>query len=120
MYGIYDSDTLTDLINTVHRMHNTTTWKEGTFAGRLNQMYELYLNQEDMHHFAIKLVLYWTMVRENYVKMYEGFIEELKTYSKVIKILSKGYLPIYLLSPSKLERILSEVRVAIAKVKQRL
>ena len=42
--------------------------------------------------------------------MYERFIEELK-----IRILPKGYLPIYLLPPSKLERILSEVRIAIAK-----
>ena len=26
MYGIYYSDTLTQLIETVHRMHNTTSW----------------------------------------------------------------------------------------------
>ena len=71
MYGVYNSDTLTDLINTVHRMHNTTTWKERTFAGKLNQMYELYLNKEGMHHFAINSVLYLIMVREKYVKMYE-------------------------------------------------
>ena len=25
MYGVYNCDTLTDLINTVHKMHNTTT-----------------------------------------------------------------------------------------------
>ena len=25
MYGVYNSDTLTELIDTVHRMHNTTT-----------------------------------------------------------------------------------------------
>ena len=36
-------------------------------------------------------------------------------YSKAIWILSKGYLPISLLPPSKLERISSEVKVAIAK-----
>ena len=36
-------------------------------------------------------------------------------YSKAIRILSKGYLPIYLLLPSKLERILNEVRKAITK-----
>ena len=47
--------------------------------------------------------------------MYERFIEELKLYSKVIRVLSKGYLPISLLPPSKLEKILSEVRIAIAK-----
>ena len=37
MYGIYNSDTLTELIETVHRMHNTTSWRERTFVGKLNQ-----------------------------------------------------------------------------------
>ena len=36
-------------------------------------------------------------------------------YSKVLRVLSKGYLPISLLPPSKLENILKEVRIAIAK-----
>ena len=47
--------------------------------------------------------------------MYERFIEELKLYSRAIRVLSKGYLPISLLPPSKLEKILSEVRIAITK-----
>ena len=47
--------------------------------------------------------------------MYGRLIEELKTYSKGIQIISKGYLPIYLLPPSKLERIFNEVRIAITK-----
>ena len=55
------------------------------------------------------------MVGEKYVKMYERFTEELKMYSKAIRVLSKGYLPISLLPPSKLEKILKEVRIAIAK-----
>ena len=47
--------------------------------------------------------------------MYERFIEELKSYSKAIRVLSKGYLPISLLLPSKLQKILNEVRTAITK-----
>ena len=47
--------------------------------------------------------------------MYERFIEELKLYSRAIRVLLKGYLPISLLPPSKLEKILSEVRIAIMK-----
>ena len=35
MYGIYNSDTLTALFNTVQNMQNVTTWKERTFAGKL-------------------------------------------------------------------------------------
>ena len=46
--------------------------------------------------FAINSMLFLTTVKEQYVKMYERFIEELKTYSKAIRILSKGYLPIHL------------------------
>ena len=42
MYSVYNSETLTELIDTVHRMHNTYSWKERTFAGRLNQWFELY------------------------------------------------------------------------------
>ena len=94
MYGVYNSDTLKDLINTVHRMQNFTTWNEKTFAGRLHNWMELYSHNECVHHYAINSVLFLTTVREKYVKMYERFIEELKLYWKAIGILSKGYLPI--------------------------
>ena len=43
MYGVYNSDTLKDLIDTVHRMQNFTTWNEKTFAGKLHDSMELYL-----------------------------------------------------------------------------
>ena len=35
MYGVYNSDTLEDLIDTVHKLHNKTTWNEKLFAGLL-------------------------------------------------------------------------------------
>ena len=69
MYGVYNSDTLTELIDMVHRMHNTTMWKERTFVGKLNQWLELYMHQEGMHHYAINSILFFT-IREKYVKMY--------------------------------------------------
>ena len=82
MYGVYNSDTLTDLIDTVHRMQNFTTWNE-----------KIYSQDKGMCNYAINSVLYFTTVREKYVKMYERFIDELKLYSKAIQVLSKGYLP---------------------------
>ena len=104
MYGVYNSDTLKDLIDTVHRMQNFTTWNEKTFAGKLHDWMEIYSQDEGMHNYAINSVLFLTTVREKYVKMYERFIEELKLYSRAIRVLSKGYLPISLLPPSKLEQ----------------
>ena len=110
-----NSDTLKDLIDTVHRMQNFMIWNEKTFAPRLHDWRELYLKDEGMRNYAINSILFLTTVREKYVRMFERFLEELKLYSRAIRILSKGYLPISLLPPSKLEKILSEVRITIAK-----
>ena len=115
MYSIYNSDTLTELIETVHRMQNTTSWRERTSAGKLNQWLVLYLHKDGMHYYAINSILFLTSIREKYVKMYERFLEQMKMYAKVIRILSKGYLPISLLPLSNLERILNEVRAALLK-----
>ena len=76
---------------------------------------EIYAQDEGMHNYAINSVLFLTTVREKYMKMYKRFIEELKLYSKAVRVLSKGYLPISLLPSSKLEKTLREVRIAIAK-----
>ena len=53
------------------------------------------------------------MAREKYVKMNERFINQLRMFSKTIRILSQGYLPISLLPPSKLNIILQEVKEAL-------
>ena len=36
MYGVYNSDTLDDLINTDHKLHNGTTWNEKLFSGQID------------------------------------------------------------------------------------
>ena len=115
MFGVYNPDTLKDLIDTVHRKQNFTTWNEKTFAGKLHDWMELYSRDEGIHNYAINSMLFLTTVQEKYVRIYERFIEELKLYSRAIRALSKGYLPISLLPPSKLEKILNQVRIAIAK-----
>ena len=89
MYGVYNSDTLTDLIDTVHRMQNFTTWNEKTFGGKLHDWIELYSQDKGICNYAINSVLFLTMVREIYVKMYERFIEELKLYSKAISFIKR-------------------------------
>ena len=70
------------------------------FAGKLHDWMEIYSQEEGKCNYAINSVQFLTTVQEKYVKMYERFIEELKLYSKAIRVLSKGYLPIPLLPPS--------------------
>ena len=96
-----------ELVNTVHQMQNVTTWKEKVFVSKMNEWHKHKL--EDIcseFDYSIDAVLFLTTVKEKYVRMYEKFINELKSYSKAIRILSKGYLPITLIMPSKLESIL--------------
>ena len=59
MYGVYNSDTLTDLIDTVHRMQNFTTWNEKTFAGKLHDWMELYSHNEGVQNYAINSILFF-------------------------------------------------------------
>ena len=42
MYGVYNSDTLEDLIDTVHKLHNRTMWNEKLFAGQIDNWYNYY------------------------------------------------------------------------------
>ena len=101
MYGVYNSDTLEDLINTVHKLHNQTTWNERLFAGQIKDWYHWYLSSRGVNHYAINSLLFLTTAGEKYVKMYERFINQVKEYLQVIRILSQGYLSISLLQPSK-------------------
>ena len=116
MYSKYNSDTLTNLIDMVHRMCNLTSLKERLFVGKANDWLKQQLTcHNDEHSYSITTLLFLRTINEKYVRMYERFINELKTYSQAICILSKGYLPITLIPPSKLETMLQQVKTALAK-----
>ena len=80
------------------------------FAGKIDNWYSWYLSEMGVGHYAINSLLFLTKAREKYVKMYEGLLINLRMYSQAIRILLKGYLPISLLPPSKLNTILQEVK----------
>ena len=97
MYGVYNSDTLENLINTVHKLNNKTTWNERLFSGQIKDWYRYCLTSKGVNQYVVKSVLFLTAVREKYVKKYERFLNQLKHYAQAIRVLSKGYLPISLL-----------------------
>ena len=116
MYDKYNSDTLTNLINMVYRMQTLTFLKEKLFVGKMNERLKQELTHyNNEHSYSISMLLFLTTIKEKYVRLYARFITELKSYSKAIHILSKGYLPISLIPPSKLEIILQQVKSALAK-----
>ena len=75
LYGIYNSDTLETLIDTVHRLCNECTWNEKLLAGKIEDWYCWYLSERGVNHYAINSMLFLTTAREKYVKMYEMFID---------------------------------------------
>ena len=84
-------------------------------------MHGLKINLAHIHNefdYSIDTMLFLTTMKEKYVRMYEKFKAELRSYSKAIRILSKGYLSITLITPSKLEALLKQVQIAIAKTNQ--
>ena len=115
MYGVYNSETLERLINTVHQMHNATIPNEELFAGKLSTAFTWYVNRNGVNHYAINSLLSLKTLKEKYVKLYEEFIMQLCSYDKATRNLAKGYLTISLITPSKLQEILNTVQVAIQK-----
>ena len=115
MYGVYNVDTLEKLIQMVHKMNNKSIWYERLYAGHVKKWFEMYSASQGANYYAIHSLLYLRTIQEKYVKIYEGFINQLKEYFHAIPILSKGYLPISLLLPLKLGRILQEVKQVLLK-----
>ena len=68
MYDVYNSDILTDLIDTVHRMQNFTTWNEKTSTEKLHDWMELCTQDEGVYNYAINSILFLMTIREKYVQ----------------------------------------------------
>ena len=49
------------------------------------------------------------------MEIYNEFISQLYIYAKAIRILAKGYLPILLITPLKLQEILNSTREMLTK-----
>ena len=66
-------------------------------------------------HYASNIMLYLRTIKDKYIEMYNEFILQLHNYTKVIRILAKGYLPISLIAPLELQEILALVKEMLTK-----
>ena len=116
MYGVYNADTLEKLIDTVHQIHNTTSSHERLFAEQSSlTLRSLYTNTLGLQYYSINSLLYLMTVQDKYIALYKELITQLPLYVTLIRILAKEYLPILLITPSKLQEILNEVKIVIRK-----
>ena len=84
----------------VHKMNTKSVWFERLYAGHVNKWFEMYSSSQGANYYAIHSLLYLRTIQEKYIKMYERFANQLKEYSRAIRILLTGYQPISLLPPS--------------------
>ena len=115
MYKIYNTETLEKLINTVQEIHNVTSSYKRLFAGEHNPaiLRLLYMNALGIQQYAFNSLLFLRVVQDKYISLYKALITQLKSYVSAIRILAKGYLPTTLITPSKLQEVLAEVKKSL-------
>ena len=116
-YGIYNAETLEQLIDTVHHIHNSTSSNKKLFAGQESSLtlWLIYANAQGIKNYYINSLLYLRTIKDKHVLLYKEFITQLHIYAAAIRILAKGYLPISFITPLKLKEILNEVRITVQK-----
>ena len=60
-------------------------------------------------------MLYLRTIKDKYIEIYNEFISQLHIYAKTVRILAKGYLPISLITPLKLQEIFNSVKEMLTK-----
>ena len=73
----------------------------------------LYAHSLGLHHYSINSLLYLRTIHDKYVALYRELITQLQIYASAIRILARGYLPNTLVTPSKLQEILKNVKKAL-------
>ena len=69
----------------------------------------LYTDALGMQQYATNSLLFLRIIQDKYISLHRELITQLCTYVSAIRILAKGYLPNTLITPKKLQEILSEV-----------
>ena len=115
MYGIYNAETLEKLINTVQDLHNVTSSHKRLFAGEHNPALFRLLNMNALgiQQYAFNSLLFLRVVEDKNISLYKELIMQLQSYVSAIRILTKDYLPTTLITPSKLQDILAEIRKSL-------
>ena len=73
----------------------------------------LYAHSLGLHHYSINSLSYLRTIQDKYNALYRELIAQLWIYASAIRILAKGYLLNMLVTPSKLQEILKNVKIVL-------
>ena len=111
--NLYNVETLEKLVKTSHALHSQQSLVEDLFSGQKVAAYEICSQMQNAHsvqHYVMNALLYLCNIKEKYIAVYNKFITQLCIYAKAVRILAKGYLPISLITPYKLQEIINSVK----------
>ena len=80
MYRIYNAETLSKLVKTVHVLHSCQMLVEQLFAGQQVVVYQIYSKMQDAHgvqHNVTNSLLYLQTIKEKYIAVYNKCITQL-------------------------------------------
>ena len=103
MHGEYDVQTTDGVIHVSQNLNNRTAYLESMINGQnINAMLQYLSDSRGIEIYSYQVNLYVQAMRESYLRTPENLIYELRLLLRSIAILSKGYLPPQLFSPTDL------------------
>ena len=94
------------------------TLYESLFKGKTSAAYESYLQMHcscGIQHYAVNSMLYLRTIKDKYIEIYNQCISQLHISATAVRILAKGYLPISLITPLKLQEIIDSIKETLIK-----
>ena len=118
MFGDYEIQTTDGMIRLLGNLNNRTQYLEKIITGKDLTTARNFLknNLRGTEIFSHQVQMYMQAMRERYLRVPENLISELRLLLRSIAILSRGYLPPQLFSPTDIVRI-SQAALAMIKNK---
>ena len=118
MFGDYDIQTTDGMIKLLGNLNNRTQYLENIITGKDPTTARNFLknNLRGTEIFSHQVQMYMQAMRERYLRVPENLISELRLLLRSIAILSRGYLPPQLFSPTDIVRI-SQAALSMIKNK---
>ena len=118
MFGDYEIQTTDGMIKLLGNLNNRTLYLEKIITGQDPNAAKNYLKDtmRGTEIFSHQVQMYMQAMRERYLRVPENLINELRLLLRSIAILSRGYLPPQLFSPTDIVRI-SQAALSMIKNK---
>ena len=118
MFGDYEIQTTDGMIRLLGNLNNRTQYLEKIITGKDPTTARNFLknNLRGTEIFSHQVQMYMQAMRERYLRVPENLISELRLLLRSIAILSRGYLPPQLFSPTDIVRI-SQAALSMIKNK---